>query len=66
VPPSGGAGFYQQWYSQDVAAYDIAARSSWVKGHRVIQGERNELLYDSSPEVMLQAVVTLGEKTRPL
>jgi hypothetical protein len=63
----GSGGFFNQWFTQDAEAHDIAARNSRIRGPatppEVVQGERNELLYNPPLEVMLQAVVTLGEKT---
>jgi restriction system protein len=49
---------------RDTAALRLTGhRATVTLGTVVAQGERNELLYDPPPELMLQAVVTLGEKT---
>jgi restriction system protein len=66
--PGIGRGFFDIWFSQDQEAHDIAARNSWVRGPPLpppvsVLSERDELLSNPPLEVMLQAVVTLGEKT---
>jgi restriction system protein len=62
-----GRGFFEAWYSQEAEAYDIAARSSRVWGPPLPfpNEERNAVLLDNPPplDVVLQAAVTLGEKT---
>lgn len=70
-PP--GRGFYEQWWSQDREAYEIAVRvANRTRTAAIIAAEvqRNELIFNPPVEliqpppleVMLQAVVTLGEQ----
>jgi restriction system protein len=66
VFPPGRGSFYEQWFSQDREAHEIAARTAnaRLRGSPVgVQGEHNELLHNPPLDVMLQAVVTLGERT---
>jgi hypothetical protein len=62
--PPGQPGFFHQAYSQQAEAWDIAARSSQVRGPLLVPEERNNVLLDHPPlDVVLQAAVTLGEET---
>lgn len=69
--PPGRPSFYEQWFSQDLEAHNIAAQVAIRPGSAAIAlsgslpvVERNEVIFDQPPlDVMLQAVVTVGEKT---
>jgi restriction system protein len=70
-PPA--PGFYDHWFDRDQESHAIASRTAvrTQTGNAVLSGsppvveeQRNNALLDHSPlDVMLQAAVTLGEKT---
>jgi restriction system protein len=61
-----GSNLVQQWYQQTTDIHVQAVQATIIRpatGALNLQEERNEVLLSPPPEIVLPAIVTLGEKT---